>query len=316
VYWATGGLNYVVPVALGLAWLEVGRRLLASDQRWRPLRTISWTLAGLALGTAHEQASAAVIMAGAAVVGLSVLGAHRWQWRHTFFCAGLAAFTAGTLVLVVAPGNRLRAASIGQTPVLEPAALVANYGHVLQGMLHLLLLSVGLGVLAGLLLGLIRMADSRTWALHGSPLLFGALAAVAPLAPLPDFAADRTAFAPGVYLFGAALALTAAAAAQCRPSTRITVGLSAALVSIFLVQAVPFVVQAATFQAAYADRMNRMKHGTAEGVILPALEVEQPDVLLTDFLSTNPTSPVNVYVARYYGVASVQVTRGETAAAA
>jgi hypothetical protein len=148
VYWATGGLNYVVPVALGLAWLEFGRRSLAADLRWRALPTIAWALAGLALGTAHEQASAAVVAAGVAAVGLSVFEVRGWHWQHTFLTVGLAAFAAGALVLVVAPGNKLRAASVGQRPVLEPIAFVANYGHVVQTLLVFLLLSIGFGLAA------------------------------------------------------------------------------------------------------------------------------------------------------------------------
>jgi hypothetical protein len=60
-----------------------------------------------------------------------------------------------------------------------------------------------------------------------------------PLAPIPEFAADRTAFVPGVYLFGATLALSAAAMARLRFSKRTAVVLATALLGIFLSQSVP-----------------------------------------------------------------------------
>src|SRR5262249_3649846 len=133
--------------------------------------------------------SAALLAAGVTTLGLFTFQTRRFDHRNVLFGLGLVAFSVGTLALVVAPGNRLRAASVGQVPILEPFPLVVNAGHVFKGMLVFLALGFGLGLLAGLVLGLGGVASPRRWVFQGVPLLVGAFAAVLPLAPIPEFAA-------------------------------------------------------------------------------------------------------------------------------
>jgi hypothetical protein len=309
VYWATGGLNYVVPVALGLVWLAVGKRALNSNLQWPLARAGLWVVAGVVLGTAHEQASAALLAAGVTTLGMCTFQARRFDHRKALFGLGLAAFSIGTLALIVAPGNRLRAASVGQAPVLEPVLLFVNSGHVLQGMLVFLTLGFALGILAGLVLGLSGVANPQRWVSQGVPLLVGGFAAVLPLAPIPEFAADRTAFTPTVYLFGAALALTAAAASRFRPSRQLTIGLATALLMAFFGQSMPLVREASDYHAAEVARVTQLAEGSATSLTVGGLGVDKPDVLPGDGLNTDESSWVNVSVARYYALGSVRVAK-------
>src|SRR5207248_5283697 len=117
----------------------------------------------------------------------------------------------GSLVLIAAPGNALRAEHGVRGLALSPIVWLTNYAQVLAESWPRFVAPVLVGFWFGAACALLRKISTinRRAIAHLSVLMCAAfLGSMLPFAAVPDFASSRTAFVPGVFIFAAAGAVT------------------------------------------------------------------------------------------------------------
>jgi len=259
-----------------------------------------------------EQISGALLASGVGVV----VGRRRLSRPQV--CA-LAVLAAGTILMLAAPGNAARAASVGQQlPSLAIWPLLGNYGSVLAStwprFVTPLLGGVCLGLAcAGLSAPLaMNVRGTVCWSVL---MLLAAIGSTLPLAAVPAFAASRTAFVPGLFLVagiaGTTFALTRRFARDVRLVRSFGLAVATVVVAGYLGILALDLARANALRPQLIDRWQTLSAARGSGADLAlrpligerplAIEYTEPSV---DRASLLP----NVYIAEFFGVHSVRLT--------
>lgn len=308
LFWATGGLVYLLPLVLAGAWLATMARLAqGANARGGALGALAL---GLAAGNSIELVWGALL-----VTGLAVLWHVRSQPQLARQAAlALAGALAGGALLAAAPGNYHRATATERSFDLDFAWLAGEYermlrevGAVAPGLL------VGLAVLVAL--GLVLHTPNRVthWRQRAFVALLLAVAAFASLVPV---LAVPPQFAPRNGFFLLVLLLLAAMAFAIPPILATRYGaLALAIVSLagalwlparFAADTQAAQVMKARWNGRHYALMNAAAAGQRDVVVPPLGFFPLPTVHALE-LGEDPTRWDNKCVARYYGLASIVV---------
>ena len=308
VFWATGGIVYLLPLLLLGAWLATMARLAQGA----PARggALGALLLGLACGNAIELVWAALLATGFAV--LWHVRGDRQLVRHA--ALALAGAIAGGAILAAAPGNYHRATATERSFELDIAWLAGEYQRML-GEVFAKAPGLGIGLVGLLALGLVLRPPTLVthWRQRTLVALLLAVAAFASLLPV---LAVPPQFAPRNGFFLLVLLLLAAMAFALPPILAMRYG-ALALAGVALVGALlvpPRFAEDTQIAQILRSRWNERHHtllaASAAGrneVVLPRLAFYPRPTVHALELGDDPTRWDNKCVARYYGLTSVVV---------
>jgi len=329
IYWLTGGIVYLLPLALGLLWLVVVYRLdvARSDRRLAAAPLLGWVVLSAILGTAHEELSIGLGFAATCLFGLGWLSnpaGRRVDGRLFNVAAGLVALTVGTVVLVIAPGNFVHSDVAPGPSQADPAAgLAAGLAVVLVGVLPLIR-----ALLLGLVISAVLFASGseiapwstvRRLALWGTVLLLAGIASLLPVVVFSSFAWLRTyffmitlAYAGAVMLgFAGWLELAYRRGSNGLPSPKLKVlrVIGGAVLAIYLIQIGNEIQLARSLQihaAARAQVLSAAENRNMSVEVGP-LQGDTPSAVHYYDIVTDPDSWVNRAVAREFGLAALRL---------
>ncbi|GIK86480.1 MAG: hypothetical protein BroJett026_19610 [Betaproteobacteria bacterium] len=308
VFWATGGIVYLVPLFLLATWLAMMARVAGG----RPPRGGAWSAfaLGVLAGNAIELAWSAL-----AIVGLAVLvHVRRQDAPRASALAGLAGALAGGAVLAAAPGNFHRATATERSFSLDLPWLGGEYARMVG---EVFAAAPGVPVGAALLVVLgaaVRTPSAATHlrqrALIAALLVAAAFASLLPVLAVPPQFAPRN----GLYLLVLLLAAALAFAIPPLVSTRYgTLAIALFALAGSIVVSARFAEDteiARVLQARWIGRDHALRAAAASGqreVVLPRLTVYPPPTVHAIELGEDPDRWDNRCVARYHGLAAVSV---------
>lgn len=326
VFWVTGGVVYVLPLSFGLAWLVVAYRLAhsASTRRLPTVIFIVWSLTSLCLGTAHEELSCALAFAAA------LLMLKRWrQMRYKVdgallnLLVGFFGLAVGTLVLLAAPGNYVRADYAPHPELSDPLG-------ILQGVFQLTVIALApfsASYLVGLVVGAVLFASgaagsratARTLFAWGMVLIGAGAASLLPLVPLVNFAGPRTFFILSVLTWaGAAIvgyAICLDLALRRRQLTGRTQSYSLirltglAMLGLYLLQISNEIQLASFLQRADGARSQALASIENKDTLVEVapLNVTLPMTVHYNDVGPDPNGFINQAVAREFGLAAIRL---------
>jgi hypothetical protein len=301
VFWLTGGIGYAVPLLCGAAWLVV----LLDRQRWTPARCVAVSTGGFAIAFAHEQLSAALLGGGVACALLR---------RDRLAAMLLIPLAVGTIVMLFAPGNAIRA-SIGDTGLtLSPVGLTGNYVASSGAIWSRTLSAAVAGALVGAATRLVRRGSSTEPALTAWCAVTGAaaVASTLPLSAVAGYAVNdgRTGFFPSAFVLATAGGLgylLAGSLATRVPGLRVAGVLAIACVmSAYFSVAINQINLAAELEPELTARWATLMHaGHAADVKLTPLRAPGAGVIHLEEFPSNPATQVNTSAAKYFDVRSI-----------
>ena len=316
VLWSTGGIVYMLPLVLALAWLQSVRRLVYGRVvHGGP--AYGFTV-GVLTGNSIELVWP-ILIAYVALVAPSRWHALSSGARHGL-AARIAGLAAGMLLLVVAPGNYARARVTPGSFTLEPAYLMSHYIEMLKVIVKMAWPMAAI-IGATTIVSLIAWKAARTYEKspivpaplrEAAALAIGAAFSVVPVLAAPAQFAPRNGFYLLVFGFAAALLPAAAYArhAQWRPLATPALIALAALGTLLI--GPPLMADARQSSAirdrqAARDRVLRdLSRGNVADVTVPAIDV-WPVPSTLHFVEIDPERAQwnNVCMAKYYGVRSI-----------
>lgn len=185
----------MVPLLVSLVWLRALTR-----QSWpNHVGPIALVVTTLPVSLACEQTWAALIAAAAAFALLR-------RRISPLFAVAVVLMIGGSIILVAAPGNAVRATNGQHGLSYSPVALLSNYGLAMGDTWVRFVGPVIAGVCVGVIGASLRGRTTENWggiANWTLVMLAAAVGATMPLAAVPDFASSRTAFIPGAFLLAA-----------------------------------------------------------------------------------------------------------------
>lgn len=225
VFWPTGGWVYQFCSFAYVAWL-VGFHFAL--KRGNIIATCLLFLAGIVLGTAHEQLSLPFLLLASLLV-LRKFAQLRSQKEiitigHFLLWLPVLSIALGTALLLLAPGNYARAAVVypsgTEALTLNLISVLKNATELVRMMFANSFEAIFFGCLAGIAVGVTnwKAGISRNHKMLqlglSGVLLACALLTLVPLIPYPKFAAHRTFFFGAEFLFAAALVFVQLLTAQ------------------------------------------------------------------------------------------------------
>ena len=320
VFWPTGGIVYLVPLILLLAWLRSFRRLVVdADPGWGKAAGFAF---GIVVGNAIELVLPIVLVHGAVL-----LVAH---WRsvppnlRSIAAWRLAGVMAGACVLVAAPGNFVRAGatpdSFNSDPVHLARAFESMLGEVLSTGAPLLVIAAAMGLSAAVAMVWSAMVWSNGFRSQGGKtrgrlaetvaLVAGAIASLVPLLAAPAQFAPRNGLYLLVTLFVAVSLLSMPAIARRREGGVALAALALAG-AVYVTGFMTGDVQAArALRVELADRDQRLRDAAAQGnreAVVPAIRRYPPVSVHWIELAADASRWDNRCMARYYGLDAVRV---------
>ena len=310
VFWAANGVTYFLVCALGLGWWTVQRRGVPPALLRGVPGTVAWCAASLALGLGHELLDPVLLLASA---GLA------WKRRTDrremtgFRMAGLAGLAAGTVLLVIAPGNAARAREFQPGFPHDPLVLFRNFRDLVAPCFAAGLPALCWGFAAGFLLGTgprPRPAD----VLRPVILLLLAASTMTPLAAAPAFAVSRAYFPAALLLFaagawqGAVVRAAAGSTAQRAVPAAVRI-VTLAIFVLWAAWAAGQVRAALPFSRSLTARgtqLDRLRNSLGDVTLAP-VPAPVPSGLYLDDLRPDAQHWINRAVARWYGLRSVRL---------
>lgn len=215
VFWPTGGWVYQFCSFAYVAWL-LGFHFVIKHSNI--LGSILLFIIGILLGTAHEQLSLPFLLIASCMVFQKFLQLRsaktKFRAAHWLLLLPVLSIVLGTIVLLMAPGNYVRAAlvypSATENQALGLISILKNIKELVRSVLSSGFEAILFGCLAGIVVGLSnwKVEISRTQKtqqlLLAAVLFLGALLTLVPLIPYTKFAAHRTFFFGAEFLFAAA----------------------------------------------------------------------------------------------------------------
>ena len=315
VFWATGGIVYMLPLVLTLLWLVPVRRLLHG----RSLR--GGAAYGFALGVAVGDSIELVWPILAAYLALVV--PREWrslpekdrlslQWR-------MAGVAAGALLLVAAPGNYVRATASPGSFEFEPVYLASSYVFMLYDIAANAwpMVAIIVALAGALLLASHRLPDVEP--ARGSPsplreasaLAIGALLSIVPVLAVPPQYAPRNGLFMLVFALVAALVPLVAWARRSAwrgPALRVLAGLAAAGALVASVELGADARLAAAIRERQLARDSALRQlpraGKVDATVVP-IGLPVPATLHYVDVSADRKEWNNKCAAKYYGLRSI-----------
>lgn len=315
VFWATGGVVYMIPLVLTLLWLVPLRRLLHGTS---PLHGNAYGFAlGFAVGNSIELVLPPLAMYVALVVScrwqsLPVMARRAIGWR----VAGVA---AGALLLIAAPGNYARATATPDSFRLEPWVLLSQYVRMLHEIAATAwpMVAIIFAVAAASLIASYRARRVEAAGEEPSPLreagalATGALLSIVPVLAVPAQFAPRNGLYLLVFAFIAAL-LPLMRHVDQAPPHRVALPAFAGLAMGLALIASPWLATDAQLATAIRDRQVERDHALrqlaqarqVDAVVAPIGLAAPPTLHYID-VSPDSTKSNNVCTAKYYGLHSI-----------
>lgn len=327
VYWATGGIVYLLPLMLLLHWLR-GMRALVVLHHPAARGNAYWFLISAAVGNAIELVFPIVacylaITAGVRWRTLSPIVRRAVAWR----AAGLV---TGAALLVGAPGNYLRAKATPDSFRFDPAFLAGQYGDMLRMSAEtgatMLVIVIGLTMLAGALTAWrakhhAMPARDVIALVHADEVVALALGAVLSLLPLlaaPAQFAPRNSLYMLVCLLLAALLPVVNVVFDARATRYGAYSVCAALSLVgSLVAGSKLVGDMRLADARRQEQVardHRLRHAAAGGtraITVGPIAAPAPSSLHAIDIAADPHRLVNWCVATYYHLGSVALDAGK-----
>jgi hypothetical protein len=308
VFWATGGIVYLLPFVLLAAWLATMARIAEG----KPSRV--GVLGAFALGALAGNAIE-LTWSALAIVGLAVLAHVRGQpqlLRRA--AAALAGAVAGAAILAAAPGNYVRATATERSFSLDASWLAGEYARMLGEVF-----AKAPGFLAGLLalvvVGLVVHTPNLTthWrqrALIAALLVVAALASLLPVLAVPPQFAPRNGFFLLVLLLAAAAAFAVPPILAMRYGALLLAGTALAGSLLLPFRYAEDTQVAQLLSARWTERHHVLRAAASAGrkdVVLARMPFYPRPTVHALELGDDPARWDNKCVARYYGLASVTV---------
>jgi hypothetical protein len=304
VFWLTGGIGYVVPLFISLLWVHA-----FTKETWRNrVEPALLLLLTVPMSLANEQTTAALIGAAAtyALVRRKIGVVH---------VAAFALMIVGTLILLTAPGNAVRASLSPHGLSYSPIAWLSNYvsliGATWMRFIGPVLGGLCVGFISALLWGQ-SVVNRRGLSACTAVMSAAAVGATLPFAAVPDFAVPRTAFIPGFYLLaasaGGAFLVLSPLLLRFRAASRVGAGLAACLVAAYVGLAILDWKQAGDMQPQQAARWTALQRQAGSGaeVTVPRFTGDPPLAIYVPDLSADASWWTNAAVARFFGLGSVR----------
>jgi len=308
VFWATGGIVYLLPLLLVAAWLATMARIAEG----KPAHggALGAFAIGVLAGNSIELAWGAL-----AVVGPAVLVHVRSQpqpLRHA--SAAFAGAITGAAILAAAPGNFVRATATERSFSFDAPWLAGEYARMVGEVVAKAPgLVVGIVVLVAIGLA-VHTTSPVTHARQRTLIAF--LLVVAAFASLVPMLAAPPQFAPRNGVFLLVLLLAAAMAFAIPPILATRYGaVTLAAVALFGALALPIrfaedTQAAQLLKSRWVERDHALRAAAAAGrrdVVLPRRTVYPPPTVHAIELGDDPARWDNKCVARYYGLAGIVV---------
>jgi hypothetical protein len=318
VLWSTGGIVYMLPLVLSLAWLGSVRRLL-QDRVARGGPAYGFVLGILAGNSIELVWPVLILYAGFVAPSRWSATSSSGRQRLTAHVAGLA---AGMLLLIVAPGNYARAHVTPGSFTLEPVHLASQYVGMLKAIVQIAWPMVAIiGVVATVSLLASRAATRYEKSpivpkplRESAALAIGALLSVVPVLAAPAQFAPRNGFYLLVYGLIAALVPALAYARHARwrplaaPALIVLAGLGTAVVSTPLMADARQSSAIRDKQAARDRMLREMSRENRADVTVPPIGLwPVPSTLHFVEVDADPSQWNNVCMAKYYGVRSISL---------
>jgi Family of unknown function (DUF6056) len=320
VLWSTGGIVYMLPLVLSLAWLGSVRRLL-QDRVVRGGPAYGFAL-GILTGNSIE------LVWPILIAYVSLVAPSRW---HAISSSGrqrlatrVAGLAAGMLLLIVAPGNYARARVTPGSFTLEPIHLVGQYIGMLKAIVEIawpMVAIIGVAATVSLLAwrGATRYEKSPILpppVRESVALAIGALLSVVPVLAAPAQFAPRNGFYLLVFALVAALLPAVAYARHARWRQLAAPALIVLAALGTLVISTPLMADARQSSAirdkqAARDRMLRElpRENPADVTVPPIGLWPVPSTLHFVEVDAERSQWNNVCMAKYYGVRSIALER-------
>jgi hypothetical protein len=318
VFWPTGGIVYLVPLALLLLWIGAIRRLvLRRDPGWGAAAGFGF---GALVGNAIELALPVAAVYAAAMLVPAWPGLARdlrrvAAWR-------LAGLGIGAAVLLGAPGNLRRAEvtpdSFNFSPDVVVPALVRMVTEIVQAGAPMLAIAALVATASAFALRVGHPAGVEADAPRGmavreaAALAAGGLLSIMPVLSVPAQFAPRNGLFVLVGLFLAALALAVPVLVRWRAAPA---GLALAAAIGALVATGVFggeVVMARDLRAVQLAQDRALREAAARGdrdAVVTSWGVPVPRTIHAIELAHDPARWDNRCVARYHGLATVRRAR-------
>jgi hypothetical protein len=308
VFWATGGIVYLLPLLLLGAWLAtMGRLAQGMPARGGALGAL---LLGIACGNAIELVWGALLATGLAVL---------WHVRGDPKCVRHAALAlvgaiAGGAILAAAPGNYHRATATERSFDLDFAWLAGEYRRML-GEVFATAPGLVIGLVVLLAVGLVLRPPTlvthwRQRTLVALLLAVAAFASLLPVLAVPPQFAPRNGFFLLVLLLLAAMAFAVPPILATRFGALVLSGV-ALLGALFVPPRFAEDTQMAqVLRSRWNERHHTLLAASGAGrkdVELPRLPFYPRPTLHALELGDDPSRWDNKCVARYYGLTSVIV---------
>lgn len=311
VLWPTGGLVYLAPLLLAVAWVPWMRRVVLSPKP-RIICFVLVPLSGFVIALGHEQLSLPLLF-----IGILPL---------VFFSPGNASLKVslvvvllfGALIVILAPGNYVRAhygVNLFQSRVLDHWRQLLRVN--VQAM-SFSALAVALGALSGFLVRFSR--SNNDWLLQSSGrwipprhtmlLLILAELSLAPVMPVPGFVVNRVFFFPAIFLFFAAFAwvvqIPLPTLGLARSGARAVSTLLATGTAVFLMIQL---IQARDLARELGERTRifESNRGRDMALVVDPIAASVPKLIHVNDISRDPENWINKAVAKYYGLESIRV---------